>query len=134
AVVELLGGLGQVAEVGEEQPLVARSHECEAVRAAEAGQPPHVDEVGHQQRVELALGELGGDAVGTVHRSHSPSSSLMRVNAVRYPSTPSPLTVATQRSRMTETRRNSSRASTSERCTSTVGSAAISSASRMAQE
>src|SRR6185503_4862160 len=138
-LVELLGGLREVAEVGDEAPRPVDAHDRRAARAGEPGQPAHVREVGDQQRVEIALAQHLGEAVGAgrglVRRgAHAWNSSLRRDNASRYPSTPWPLIVATQSSRTTDTRRNSSRCITSERWTSTAGSAAISSASWIAHE
>jgi hypothetical protein len=54
--VDLLGRLGQVAEVGEEA-LDLGPDDRGGVRPGEPGQPAHVDQVADQQRVELALGD-----------------------------------------------------------------------------
>ena len=59
---DLGGGLLDVAEVGEEAAHV-RPDDRQAVGAGEAGQVAHVDEVGDEQQVELALASRGGDAV-----------------------------------------------------------------------
>jgi hypothetical protein len=75
-----LGLLG-VAEVGQEQAPVAR-HDGGAVGAGEAGQPADVDQVGDQQRVQLAplqdLGQPVGAALG-----HQPNASLSICRARR---------------------------------------------------
>jgi hypothetical protein len=72
-LVELLGGLREVAEVGDEAPdaLLAPAHDRGARRAGEPGQPAHVDEVRDEQQVQLALGERAGDLLRTVRHASS---------------------------------------------------------------
>ena len=64
--------------VGEEDAHIGTDH-AGAVRAGEAGGPAHVDDVRHEQCVELALGDRLGDAVGastsTRARAHPRRSS-----------------------------------------------------------
>ena len=76
-------GLVEVAEVGYEGPLGPRADERDAVRAREPGQVTQVDQVRHQQRVELALGhalgEPGGAALGASRRRAAhPAASCSR--------------------------------------------------------
>ena len=70
--VELLGGLREVAKVGDEAHLLGAEHDG-GVGAVEAGQPAHVDEVRDEQRVELALGDplQQRAAAAGAHRSSS---------------------------------------------------------------
>jgi hypothetical protein len=60
--VDLLGGLFDVAEVGDECARV-RPDEREAVRAGVAGQVADVDEVRDQQEVDTRLGQQGDQAL-----------------------------------------------------------------------
>ena len=137
--VHLTGGLLDIAEVGQEEPFLGRD-EAGAIAAREAGEVAHVEQVGHEQAVELALGEqLHQPVPARLHGVHGlhvhpciPSFSIS--SASRYPSTPLPCTEPRQRSRITDTRRHSSRSSTADRWTSTAGTAATSSASRIAHE
>ena len=64
ALVELLGGLGEVAEVGDEAPRPVGADDRGAARAGEARQPAHVAEVGDEQRVQVALAQRVAEAVG----------------------------------------------------------------------
>ena len=112
--IDLLGRLREVAEVGDEAPAALAPDDRGGVAAGEAGQPAHVDEVGDEQHVGLALLQRLGDAVGAVACSppwarQPSSSSFRRSSAARYPSIPWPLTVATHRSRTTDSWRHSSR-------------------------
>ena len=73
-----LGALG-VAEVGEEEPLVA-ADQAGAVGAGEAGQVADVVEVGDEQLVELALGDQLGEpappcVIRPASRRSAPSAS-----------------------------------------------------------
>ena len=79
-LVELVGRLREVAKVGDEAPLVGPD-ERGGVRAREARQPADVDDVRHEQHVELAL--LGGGQQGVEARVHPPSSVLRVASASR---------------------------------------------------
>ena len=59
----LLGGLLDVAEVGQEEPILRGDH-ARAVGAGEAREVAHVEQVGHEQTVELALAEQFHQPVG----------------------------------------------------------------------
>jgi hypothetical protein len=71
-----LGSL-DVPEVGQEAARVG-ADDGERVAAGEARQVAHVDEVGDQQKVELVLGEPGGDAIGPAHSASRSRSSATR--------------------------------------------------------
>src|SRR4051794_1523764 len=122
-----------VAEVREEEADLGADHGC-PVRAGEARGPAQVRQVRDQQRIEPLLTNRSREA-GRAGAHRLPSNSRARIwSASRYPSAPLPDTRPTQRSAITEWRRHSSRWSTAERCTSTAGRRAISSASRIAYE
>ncbi len=73
--VHLLLGLGYVAEVRDEAAQVAHADERDAVGARVAGEVADVDEVRHEQRVDLALVEQRDEAVGARHELSSSRSS-----------------------------------------------------------
>ena len=125
----LLPGGDRVAGVGHQLPS-PRPDEGDAVRADVAGQVAHVGEVGDDQRAEPPLGERLHDRVLAGDLPHE-SSSRRRSRASRYPSGPRPQIAAAAMSRTTDWRRCGSRASTSDRCTSTNGAPSSSSASRI---
>jgi hypothetical protein len=80
----LLGRLGEVAEVRQEAAQTVTSQDRGGVRAGEAGQPADVDEAGDEQGVELALGESLGDLLGPVGDrggAHVSSSDFSRARA-----------------------------------------------------
>src|SRR5205807_9304886 len=113
----------RVAEIRVERQALLADKES-GVRADEAGQVADVDRVRDEERLlERAAQPL--DPV--VHARPARNSS-----ASRYPSGPLPTMRWAARSEMTETRRQSSRSSTFERCTSTIGTSKSSSASRIA--
>jgi hypothetical protein len=64
--LDLLGGLRDVAEVGDEAAHVGPDH-GHAVRAGEAGDVAQVRAVGDQQQVDAARRERRGDAIGAAH-------------------------------------------------------------------
>ena len=78
--IELLGGLRQVAKVGDEAQLLG-ADDGSPVGSVEARQPAQVDEVRHEQRVELALGDLRPQRRAAVR--HRPSSPLRMTSASR---------------------------------------------------
>jgi hypothetical protein len=79
--IDLLGRLREVAKVGDEaQRALADQHG--RVGPVEARQPAHVDEVRHQQRVELALGQPCEQRLAA-RGAHSPSSRLRITSASR---------------------------------------------------
>ncbi|MDX6661838.1 MAG: hypothetical protein QOJ55_2660 [Solirubrobacteraceae bacterium] len=61
----LVGGALDVAEVRDEHPRPVRAgaDHGQPVGAGEPGQVAEIHQVGHQQRVELALGDRGGEAL-----------------------------------------------------------------------
>ena len=120
--VDLDLGLLDVAEVGHEAAHVA-ADQREPVGAGEARDVAQVRGLGDEQRVDVL--QAARDPVRPAHHV-----SLSNSNASRYPSTPLPETLPTRTSSSTDTCRNASRASTSERWTSIVGSPQISTASR----
>jgi hypothetical protein len=75
--LDLLGGLADVAEVGDEAAHVAPDH-GHAVRAGEAGDVAQVGAVGDQQQVDVARLERRGGAIGAAH-----SASLRPASASR---------------------------------------------------
>src|SRR5206468_7115398 len=102
------GGV-RVAKVGEE-PCPVRLDEERCIRALEPRQVADVDRVRDEQR----LLERRAQAVeAAAHFLLARKSS-----ASRYPSGPLPITRCSTRSAMTENRRQSSRSSTFDRCTS----------------
>ena len=76
----LLGRLTHVAEVGEEKPQLGADH-AHAVRAGVAGEVADVDELGDDQRVELAVRDQLREAIGPAHAA--------ALNASRNSSSPS---------------------------------------------
>ena len=129
--VDLLGGLLDVAKVGDEHPRV-RPDQRDAVAAGVAGEVADIERTRDEQHVDAGVGKQIDQAVGT--RAHAASSSRTRSSASRYPSGPLPATRAMHSSEITDWRRHASRESTSDRCTSTAGSPVSSSASRIAYE
>ena len=131
--VDLLGGTLDVPEVGHEGTRAVRpgADHGEAVGSGEPGDVAQVDRLGHEQGVELARGDRGGQPLGP--RIAHPAGASRRARSVsrasRYPSTPLPDTLATHTSRITDTPRQSSRPWTSDRWTSTAGRPVSSSAS-----
>jgi hypothetical protein len=71
--VHLPLGLHDVAEVRDEDAQVRPDH-AQAVGARVAGQVADVVEVGHEQRVELALGQDLLEPVGAAHERRSSSA------------------------------------------------------------
>jgi len=127
--VDLFGRLLDVAKVGHEGPR-AGPNEGDPAGAVEAGEVADVYQVAHQQHVDLLVSEKVCEPLDPP--LHCASSSRRRASASRYPSGPRPLTWPMQTSRITESRRHSSRASISERWTSIAGNPVSSSASRIA--
>src|SRR6476620_3944152 len=110
-----LGGsaLG-VAEIGQAQaqPLTANTS---SIRAGEPGQVADVGQLGDEEAVEPGLGQQRLAAVAAGLHQPAPSSRASSSSASRYPSGPLPATLASTKPSKTESRRQSSRASTSER-------------------
>ena len=135
----------RVAEVREEDSgLVAASHPLpHQAQPAGPGEPGQISQVGHssaigvarahqvadEELVELALAGQSREAPGAAHVFSLP---LRISSARRYPSGPSPETTSITSPSSTDDLRHSSRESTFERWTSTAGTAAISTASRIA--
>ena len=113
----------RVTEVAEEPYLVGLDHE-RRVRALEADEVADVDEIRDEQRLFQARLE----ALDAGHAGCSARNS----KASRYPSGPLPTMRHAATSAITEWRRQSSRSSMFERCTSTTGASNSSSASRIA--
>ena len=113
---DLCLGLLDVAEVGEEQALVAGRRAQAPFVPGEAGQPAHVQQVGDEQRVELALRSRARQPSPAPRRRSASRSSCPGLSASREPRgtrrRPCPETLPMQRSRITERRRHSSRSST----------------------
>ena len=115
--------------------VVAGHEQRQPVAAGEAGQVAHVDGVVDEQRVDLALAQLAGEprsrALERAARraplplTRRPCRAPRAAARARRGSRPGrcPETVAKHRSPITDTRRHGSRVSTSERWTSTAGSA-----------
>jgi len=84
-VGHLVGRLGQVAEVGDEHAnrIPPTPDQGRARRPGEPGGPPHVDQVGDEQRVELALAHQVLQPRHPRQIGHLPSSSFSRSNATR---------------------------------------------------
>jgi len=86
----LLGAL-DVAEVRDEhpRPVHPRADDGEPVRAGEPGDVAQVDQVGDQQRVEVALGDGRGEALGPflTHSRHL-EVSAQRLQALAVPLDP----------------------------------------------
>jgi len=86
-----------------------------------------------RRRYEETLEPNGEALAAALHPSVTPSSRASMARASRYPSGPLPETFSITSPSKTETRRQSSRDSTSERWTSTAGSRVTSSASAIAR-
>ena len=120
-------GVEDVAEVGEELRLPAVLDEQRGVRGREAGQVLDVDQVRDEQRARRA-------ARGARRAARSRLLRARRGRRAPRGSRPGPCrsTRCETTSAITDWRRHSSRSSTFERCTSTIGTSRISSASWIA--
>ena len=135
----LLGRLGRVAEVGEEavpRRVAAPSavDQRQAVAAGEAGQVAHVHRRADEQRVDLALAQLAGQALDALRSwrrargaltSRRRSSSLAQQLRARRRSRPGRARRSSRSTgrRSPTIRRHGSRVLTSERWISSAGSA-----------
>ena len=123
----------RVAEVGIQRGRRVRLDQHRGVRALQAGQIAHVRLAAEHVRRTGDEERLLEERCQSFDPGHG-RLCMRNSSASRYPSGPLPMILASTTPSSTETRRQSSRSSMFERCTSTTGTVKSSTASRIAHE